>query len=76
MLPAPGVRELDDCMRSVRTCTTSSPWLEPFPCCPQKCQNDYTALRTAGIDPSGALDKVLYVDHTCFPGIANALEGK
>ena len=72
----PGVRELDACMRGVRTCTTSQPWLEPVACCPQKCQTDYTALRATGVDPAGALDKVFFVDHDCFPGVTATLEGK
>jgi hypothetical protein len=72
---APGLRELDDCVRSVRTCTTDTPWLEPLPCCPQKCQDDYATTRTSGLDAPGSLDKVFFADHQCFPGVTAALEG-
>ena len=71
----PGVRELDACVHSVRTCTTDQPWLEPVPCCPKKCQDDYQAARNSGVDPPGALDKVFYVDHVCFPGVSAELAG-
>ncbi len=72
---APGVRELDDCVRSVRSCTTDQPWLEPVSCCPKQCQDDYATARGAGIDAPSALDKVFFVDHQCFPGVTAELAG-
>ena len=73
---SPTERSLDDCVRSVKGCDTPFPWLEPSPCCPKQCQADYASQRTAGVAGPDALDKVLFVDHQCFPGINNALEGR
>lgn len=73
---APGTRSLDDCVRSVRTCATESPWGEALGCCPKACQDDYAAERTKGTGAAAALDVVLFERHTCFPGLAAALEGR
>lgn len=72
---APSVRSLDDCMHSVRTCNSDKPWLEPTPCCAKKCQDDYATARDAGLDPTTALDQVLYGGTSCSPGVAGALAG-
>ena len=73
---SPGARSLDDCVRSVRTCSSATPWLEPVGCCPKACQEGYAAERTAGTAPAASLDKVFFEKPDCFPGLANALEGK
>ena len=72
---SPNERSLDECVRSVTTCKTSTPWNE-LPCCPKKCQDDYAAARTRGVEPATALDTVLFAEHTCFPGVTDALAGK
>ena len=71
----PGSRTLDECVRSVRTCATSTPWKEALGCCPQACQDGYAAARADGVEPAAALDKVFF-ETTCFPGVTAALEGK
>lgn len=73
---SPGTRSLDECVRSVRTCATSTPWMEVIGCCPEACQAGYAAARSAGAQPATALDSVFFEKPDCFPGVANALEGK
>ena len=69
-------RSLDACVASVKTCTNETPWVDPFGCCPKKCQDDYAAERAKGTLPADALDRVFFERHDCWPGLANALEGK
>jgi hypothetical protein len=73
---SPGIRSLDECVRSVRTCATSTPWTEALGCCPKACQDGYAAARTAGTQSAAALDQVFFEKPDCFPGVADALEGK
>jgi hypothetical protein len=73
---SPGTRSLAECVRSVRTCSTETPWTEPLGCCPKKCQDGFAAELADGVAPATALDKVFFEKPDCFPGVANALEGK
>ncbi len=73
---SPNVRSLDDCVRSVRTCLTETPWAEPLGCCPKACQDAYAAQRKEDVEPAEALDKAFFEKPDCFPGVASALEGK
>jgi hypothetical protein len=73
---APNIRSLDECVRSVRTCASPTPWSEPLGCCPQACQDAYAAHRKDGVEPAEALDKAFFEKPDCFPGVTKALEGK
>lgn len=73
---APNERSLDECVRSVATCKTETPWAsELIPCCPAQCQEDFVDARKS-MDPAAALDDVFFEKHRCFPGVSAALEGK
>lgn len=71
-----GPLTLDVTVAGARTCTTEQPWGEALGCCPKKCQDDYAAERAKGTEPSAALDLVFFERKDCWPGLANALEGK
>jgi hypothetical protein len=70
---APPSFTLDRCFSTVRTCTTSTPWTEQA-CCPQACHDAFTSEVTAGLTPKAALEKVLFREPDCFPGVRAALE--
>lgn len=72
----PKSRSLDECVRSVRTCSTSTPWTEPLGCCPKACQDGYQKAVDDGLEGKAAFDKVFFEQHDCFPGVADALEGR
>lgn len=72
----PASRSLDDCMRSVPSCSTQTPWDEAAPCCPGACKDEYAATRRRGVAPYEAFDAVLYVERTCVPGLVAHLEGR
>lgn len=73
---APGTRSLEDCVRSVKTCTSPEPWTNELGCCPKACQDDFAAEVKTGTAPAAALDKVFFEKHDCWPGLAATLEGK
>lgn len=70
---APPSFTLERCFSTVRTCTTSTPWSEQA-CCPQACHDAFTREVTAGLTPNAALEKVLFRELDCFPGVRAALE--
>ncbi len=65
----PGVRQLDDCARSVPSCLTDRPWEERQACCPTACFAAYEATRQAGTPPLPAFQGVYLADAGCFPGL-------
>lgn len=71
----PTSRSLDACVAAVPTCQTQEPWLESASCCPAACKTQYQALRSGGGEPYPSLDKVLFEDGTCLPGV-NAMLGR
>lgn len=71
----PGNRSLDDCARSVPTCTTDKPWEEDAHCCPATCFDNYATLREAGVEPIVAFDTVFFADGSCFPGVEDLVQG-
>lgn len=70
----PPEHSLDDCFRSVRQCTTDTPWEEDKACCPAACYNEYSQQRRSGVEPYPAFDSVLFQNKTCVPGLASLLE--
>lgn len=70
---APPSFTLERCFSTARTCTTSTPWMEQA-CCPQACHDAFTREVTAGLTPKAALEKVLFREPDCFPGVRAALE--
>ncbi|MBK7863517.1 MAG: hypothetical protein IPJ65_33925 [Archangiaceae bacterium] len=70
---APGSATLSQCFERLRKCTTDTPWSEA-PCCPAACQTAYEAELSAGKPPAAALEKVLFREPDCFPGVRAALE--
>lgn len=67
---------LDVCVAGAKTCTTEQPWTEAVGCCPKKCQEDFATERLKGTGGAEALDLVFFERKDCWPGLANALEGK
>lgn len=70
---APPSFTLERCFSTARTCATSTPWMEQA-CCPQACHDAFTREVTAGLTPKAALEKVLFREPDCFPGVRAALE--
>lgn len=70
---APPSFTLDRCFSTVRSCTTSTPWGEPA-CCPEACHDAFSREVAAGLTPRAALEKVLFREPDCFPGVRAALE--
>ena len=70
---APPSFTLERCFSTARTCTTETPWTEQA-CCPQTCRDAFTREVTAGLSPKAALEKVLFREPDCFPGVRAALE--
>jgi hypothetical protein len=71
---APGTdKTLSFCLQNTRTCATTAPWNEK-PCCPQACKDAFESTVDGGMPPSAAIEKVFFVDRTCFPGLVEALE--
>lgn len=70
---APPAVTLERCFASARTCTTSTPWDEPA-CCPRACHEAFTREVQGGLAPNRALEKVLFLEPDCFPGVRAALE--
>lgn len=70
---APPSVSLAQCFDGVRLCATSSPWNEPA-CCPLDCRTAFTREVEAGLSPNAALEKVLFTEPDCFPGVRAALE--
>jgi hypothetical protein len=68
-------KTLSWCLQNTRTCATSAPWNEK-PCCPQACKDSFEATVDGGMPPSAAIEKVFFVDKTCFPGLVEALEAR
>jgi hypothetical protein len=67
-------KALDDCVAATPACKTAEPWKESA-CCPAACQDGYTEARKTA-EPLDAFEKVFFLEHTCFPGLAAALEGQ
>jgi len=70
---APGSLSLSECFGRAAKCTTSTPWAES-PCCPADCQTAFDAEVASGTAPVQALDKVLFRQPDCFPGVRALLE--
>ena len=70
---APPNFTLARCFSSVKGCATQTPWAEPA-CCPAACRDAFTREVAAGLAPNAALDKVLFGEPDCFPGVRAALE--
>lgn len=70
---APPNFTLARCFSSVKGCATQTPWNEPA-CCPAACRDAFTREVAGGLTPNAALDKVLFRDPDCFPGVRAALE--
>jgi hypothetical protein len=71
---SPPERTLDDCTRSAPHCATDEPWLESAECCPASCFAAYEVQRAAGVSPMLALERVLFDDGACVPGLRALLE--
>jgi hypothetical protein len=71
---SPDERSLDDCFRSVRSCSTNEPWNEDA-CCPVACLEGYGAQRAAGMAEFDAFRQTLFVEKTCMPGLTEILAG-
>lgn len=69
--PAIGVSE---CFGRSRVCTTTEPWNEPSPCCPSECKTAFENEVAGGLSQALALEKVLFREPDCFPGVRAALE--
>ncbi|MBE2249397.1 MAG: hypothetical protein IAE78_07585 [Myxococcus sp.] len=70
---APPAFTLARCFTATRTCTTQTPWTEAA-CCPAACRDAFTRETNAGLPPNAALEKVLFREPDCFPGVRAALE--
>jgi hypothetical protein len=70
---APGTATVTQCFASTRKCLTQEPWNEQ-PCCPATCASAFEAELDGGLSPVDALEKVLFRDHECFPGVRALLE--
>jgi hypothetical protein len=69
---APPSFDLTACFASARTCTTQQPWTEK-PCCPQACKDAFAAEVAKGTAHKDALEKVLFRQPDCFPGVTTLL---
>ena len=70
---APPNFTLARCFASVKGCATEMPWSEPA-CCPAACRDAFNREVAAGLAPNAALDRVLFREPDCFPGVRAALE--
>ena len=70
---APGTATVTQCFASSRKCTTTEPWNEQ-PCCPDACAIAFEAELGAGLNHVDALEKVLFLEPDCFPGVRALLE--
>ena len=70
---SPGERSIDDCARSAPVCETNTPWNEEKICCPTSCFEQYRTERLSGSEPIDALDKVYFMDASCFPDVTGLL---
>jgi hypothetical protein len=70
---APPTLTLERCFSSVRGCATQTPWAEPA-CCPTACRDAFAREVSAGLAPRAALEKVLFREPDCFPGVRALLE--
>jgi hypothetical protein len=61
--------DLDRCVRTGRTCSTNTPWLESAACCPTACVDAYSEERRLGASPLEADAAVFGSTHECFPGL-------
>jgi uncharacterized protein DUF4124 len=68
-------KSLDACFNSAPRCTSSRPWEESKPCCPDACWQQYANLRRQCVDPLSASTRVFFDDH-CVPGVAALLGGQ
>jgi hypothetical protein len=71
---APPSVDVADCFARSRKCTTAEPWNESSPCCPAACSDAFDAEVAAGMGHVDALEKVLFREPDCFPGVRAALE--
>ena len=70
---APGTLTVSQCLHNARKCETTQPWGEA-PCCPQACADAFDAEVGAGMNHVDALEKVLFRQPDCFPGVRALLE--
>ena len=70
---APGSKDVKACFGAAPKCATTQPWNEA-PCCPQACSDAFDAETAKGTAPVAALEKVLFREPDCFPGVRALLE--
>ncbi|MBL8951595.1 MAG: hypothetical protein JNK82_12510 [Myxococcaceae bacterium] len=73
---APPDLGLSACFALARKCETPAPWNEPSPCCPAACQTAFDAEIARGTGHAAALEKVLFREPDCYPGVRAALEAR
>jgi hypothetical protein len=61
------------CWGRARECQTQTPWTEE-PCCPVTCRDAFVDEVNLGLTPAAAVEKVLFLEPDCFPGVRAALE--
>ena len=71
---APPTVGVSECFTRARACTTAEPWNESSPCCPTACKAAFDAEVDGGLGQVDALEKVLFREPDCFPGVRAALE--
>lgn len=69
---APGSVTVSECFGRARKCTTTMPWMEAA-CCPEACKSSFDAEVAGGMGHVAALEKVLFREPDCFPGVRAAL---
>jgi hypothetical protein len=61
------------CWGRARVCQTETPWTEEA-CCPVTCRDAFVDEVNRGLTPAAAVEKVLFLEPDCFPGVRAALE--
>lgn len=69
----PGV-SVGECFERARKCETTEPWNEASPCCPVACKMAFDAEVARGMGHVQALERVLFREPDCYPGVRAALE--
>ncbi len=65
---------IGECFERARKCETAEPWNEASPCCPVACQTAFDGAVAGGMSHVQALEKVLFREPDCYPGVRAALE--
>jgi hypothetical protein len=69
----PAQRSLQSCVKSAKSCTTSTPWTESSACCPAAIFASSAVLHAAGTGQVEAFEEVFFTNPECFPGVKEAL---